>query len=62
MFEKPWINWIHPDLKKRVLDAAERGDAVSYTGDSDSGMVILRRGPITVRGYDAKTGEMIMWN
>jgi hypothetical protein len=58
MFEKLWINGIHPSLKELVLDAAERGASVSRYGET----VEIKTGPYTVRCYDAETGELIMRN
>jgi hypothetical protein len=59
MFENLWINRIHPQLKEIVLKAKENkkyGVKIFYR----SGMVIINYGPLAVRGYDAKTGALIM--
>jgi hypothetical protein len=52
MFEKWWINWIHPDLKEIVLDAIEHGIPVSYNPFERT--VIINYGVLAMRGFDAK--------
>jgi hypothetical protein len=58
MFENLWIKGLHPDLKEIVLNAIERGIPVSY--NPFARLVTIDYGPLAMRGYDAKTGELRM--
>ncbi|MDR2783650.1 MAG: hypothetical protein LBB48_07430 [Treponema sp.] len=58
MFERFWINKIHPALKQIIIYARRDGMPVSY--NPFSGLVTINYGPLASRVYDAKTGQLII--
>jgi hypothetical protein len=61
MFEKWWLDKIHPSLKEIVIEAKKHGARVtSPFNPFGNGLVMIRHGPLSVHGFDPKTGNMVI--
>jgi hypothetical protein len=61
MFEELWLDKIHPGLKEIVIEAKKQGAHVtSPFNPFGNGLVMIRHGPLSVQGYDPKTGALVL--
>jgi hypothetical protein len=61
MFEELWLDKIHPILKEIVIEAKKCGARVtSPFNPFGNGLVMIRYGPLSVQGFDPKTGELVL--
>jgi hypothetical protein len=58
MLERLWIDKIHPSLKQAVMDAKDNHVPVTYNPLLQK--VTINYGPLALRVYNAKTGQLLI--